>query len=315
MSQCACYVVRGGALGIRQGRSTHIAGLWHCVWGRGARGNSAASSAPGRLSVTSSATHEQIGPFWCWFPGERFCVLSRTLWVNSPLGLGVSPAASTPIGFFSQRVWGFISLYWNPGLCGLSHSPVVPPSLSARKCGTTPSASRSLSTQGVLSTQLPIFSPPTGLGECFFFNSLVVGLPYSLIFCQFWLFFVFKFVVVLLLVVQGGTVCLPMPPSCLELLLNAFLIYKIFNLQWAYQMYPHLKLRGICIVEIGSTRLTETLNGGVRWEREELMILPIVGAIYWNWEDLVRSRFGLEMLESRLQFWIWEICFSITVYI
>ena len=39
------------------------------------------------------------------------------------------------------------------------------------------------------------------LVECFFFNSLVVGLPYSLIFCQFWLFFVFKFVVVLLFAV------------------------------------------------------------------------------------------------------------------
>ena len=31
-------------------------------------------------------------------------------------------------------------------------------------------------------------TPPTSLGECFFFNSLVVGLPYSLIFWQFWLF-------------------------------------------------------------------------------------------------------------------------------
>ena len=45
---------------------------------------------------------------------------------------------------------------------------------------------------GVLSTQLPFSAPPTGLGECFFFISLVVGLPYSSIFCQFWLFFVFK---------------------------------------------------------------------------------------------------------------------------
>ena len=44
---------------------------------------------------------------------------------------------------------------------------------------------------------LPVSAPPTGLDECFFFNSLVVGLPYSLISCQFWLFFVFKFVVVL----------------------------------------------------------------------------------------------------------------------
>ena len=39
---------------------------------------------------------------------------------------------------------------------------------------------------------LPISAPPTGLDECFFFISLVVGLPYSSIFCQFWLFFVFK---------------------------------------------------------------------------------------------------------------------------
>ena len=59
-------------------------------------------------------------------------------------------------------------------------------------------------------------APPSGLDACFFFNSLVVGFPYSLIFCQCWLFFVFKFVVVLLLVVQGGTLCLPTPPSWLE---------------------------------------------------------------------------------------------------
>ena len=39
---------------------------------------------------------------------------------------------------------------------------------------------------------LPVSAPPTGLGECFFFISLVVRLPYSSIFCEFWLFFVFK---------------------------------------------------------------------------------------------------------------------------
>ena len=39
---------------------------------------------------------------------------------------------------------------------------------------------------------LPISASPTGLDECFFFISLVARLPYSLIFCQFWLFFVFK---------------------------------------------------------------------------------------------------------------------------
>ena len=39
---------------------------------------------------------------------------------------------------------------------------------------------------------LPVSAPPTGLDECFFFISLVVALPYNSIFCQFWLFFVFK---------------------------------------------------------------------------------------------------------------------------
>ena len=40
----------------------------------------------------------------------------------------------------------------------------------------------------------PGSTPPTGLNECFFFNSLVVGLPYSLIFWQFWLFLVLNLV-------------------------------------------------------------------------------------------------------------------------
>ena len=68
----------------------------------------------------------------------------------------------------------------------------------------------------VLFTQLPGSTPPTGMDECFFFHSLVVRPPYSSIFCKFWLFFVFTFVVALLLVVSGGTVCLPMPLSWSE---------------------------------------------------------------------------------------------------
>ena len=42
-----------------------------------------------------------------------------------------------------------------------------------------------------------------------------------------WVFFVFKFFVALLLVVQGGTEYLPMPPSWLEVLLSSVLIIKI----------------------------------------------------------------------------------------
>ena len=180
--------------------------------GRGRRGSNGACSILCQFSVTSSTTHNQVGPFWYWFPGVWACVRSRTLWVsptNSPVRLGVSPAAaSTPTRVFSQRLLVFISPHWNPGLCGLSRSLVVPPGLSVHKCGSTLSASHhfawstsrhlarpsppAAALPRVLSTRLLISTPPTGLDECFFFNSLVVGLPYSLIFCQFWLVFFFN---------------------------------------------------------------------------------------------------------------------------
>ena len=38
-SQHSCYVIRGGAFGIHQGRATLFARLWHCMWGRSPRGN------------------------------------------------------------------------------------------------------------------------------------------------------------------------------------------------------------------------------------------------------------------------------------
>ena len=63
------------------------------------------------------------------------------------------------------------------------------------------------------------------------FNSLVVRLPYSSIFCQFWLVFVFKFLVVFLLFMWGGTVCLPMPPCWPEVpgSFESINIVKILN--------------------------------------------------------------------------------------
>ena len=118
---------KGQSLRYLPGRATHVSALWGYMWGRGLRGNNATFLAL-CLSVTSSATHKQVGPFWCWFLGGWVCVHSRTLWVsptNFPVRLGVSPAATTPTGFYCQRFWGFISLHQNPGLCGLSCSLVV----------------------------------------------------------------------------------------------------------------------------------------------------------------------------------------------
>ena len=105
----------------------------------------------------------------------------------------VSHTASNLTDFFSQR---FEALFPYIGTLGFTvcltpqfllpvylHTNVGPPTLPAAALPD------------------PIPAPPTDLDECFFFNSLVVGLPHSSIFCQFRLFFVFKFVVVLLLVV------------------------------------------------------------------------------------------------------------------
>ena len=152
-------------------------------------------------------------------PGWVVCVRSRTLWVsptNSPVRLGVPPAASTPTGVFNQR---FEALFPCTGALGCSVCFAPPPFLPVYLCTNVGRQGLpATSLWGLLATAWPapfhnppprwvhqllpchksspprlsISAPPTGLDECFFFISLVVGLPYSLILCKFWLFFVFK---------------------------------------------------------------------------------------------------------------------------
>ena len=123
-----------------------------------------------------------------------------------------SPAAvSTPTGVFNQR---FEALFFHAGVLGcvvcLTSLPFLPVYLCAN---VGPQGLPATTLWGLLPAawpapfhnppphwvrqpppccessppRLPISAPPTGLDECFFFISLVVGLPYSLIFCQFWL--------------------------------------------------------------------------------------------------------------------------------
>ena len=110
--------------------------------------------------------------------------------------LGVSPgAASTTTGVFNQ--W-FEALFPRAVVlgCTVFFSPLlaylyVNVGLPAPPVATSPSLPAAVLPTLVLQP-LPccesISAPPTGLDECVFFNSLVVRLPYSLIFCQFWLF-------------------------------------------------------------------------------------------------------------------------------
>ncbi|KAF6084387.1 hypothetical protein HJG60_008649 [Phyllostomus discolor] len=128
--------------------------------------------------------------------------------MNSPVRLGVSPAAtSMPTGVFNQ--WFEASFLcaealgcvvclnpqrFLPVYLWANVGPPAPPvtiSPGGQRCLARPSPPATVVLRP-LSSQLPNSAPPTGLDECFFFNSLAVGLPYSLIFCRFWLFFVSK---------------------------------------------------------------------------------------------------------------------------
>ena len=207
--------------------------------GEGRRGSNGARSPLHRISVFHSATHNQTGPLWCWFPSGWACAHSRLLWVSpttSPVRLGVSPAAApTPTGVFNQRSEALFPSAGALG-CAVCFAPRCLSSLFVCECGTAgcypplcPSCSPPLwvrpsrficanvGPQGLLVVRLPallvphsaslgpamatrvLSAPPPGLDERLFFISLVsdflaVGFSVSL-------------------VVRGGAVCLPTPPS------------------------------------------------------------------------------------------------------
>ena len=183
--------------------------------GEGPRGSNGARSTLCRISVTPSATHNQIGPLWCWFPSGWACAHSRPLWVSpttSPVRLGVSPAAApTPTGVFSQR---FEALF----RCAGALVPALCPCLSVRECwaagsvsGQTagpvrPTLRQSRSHHSNRSPLRPGCPSPTLLPVWMnvYFLSTWCRTPLSLDFLS-------------VLVVRGGAVCLPTPPSWFSL--------------------------------------------------------------------------------------------------
>ena len=186
--------------------------------GEGPRGSNGTRSPLHQISVFRSATHSQTGTLWCWFPSGWACAHSRPLWVSpmtSPVRLGVSPAAApTPTGIFNQR---FEALFPRAGALGYAVSaslPAVRRGLSVRECGATGSVSgqtacplrptlcQSRSRQGNASPLHPgCPSPPL----------LPVWMNIS--FLSPWCCTSLSFDFLSVLVVRGGTVCLPTPPS------------------------------------------------------------------------------------------------------
>ena len=115
---------------------------------------------------------------------SRICGVSPT---NAPVRLGVSPAAaSTPTGVSNQR---FEALFPHAGALGFE--VCLAPKLFFLVCPHTNEGPPAPPAAISLGPPAAVSAPPTGLDECFFFISLAVGLPYSSIFCQFWLCFVF----------------------------------------------------------------------------------------------------------------------------
>ena len=96
--------------------------------GEGPSGSNGARLTLLWTSILHSATHNQTGPLWCWFPSKWACAHSRPLWVSpttSSVRLGVSPAAApTPRGTFNQR---FEALFPGAGALGCMVCFVCPP--------------------------------------------------------------------------------------------------------------------------------------------------------------------------------------------
>ena len=182
----------------------------HCdaICGEGPRGSNGACPTLCRISVTPSTTH------------------SRPLWVSpttSPVRLGVSPAAApTPTGIFNQRFEALFPPSWSPGLRGLLCSPPMVPVYLCVNVGLqglpvvrlpAPVVPHSASlgpatTTGVLSILLRPGCPsppflPVWMNVYFLFPWCRTSLPFDFL---------------SVLVVRGGSVCLPMPPSWFSLI-------------------------------------------------------------------------------------------------
>ena len=148
--------------------------------------------------------------------------------MNSPERLTVSSTVPTPTGFYSQKLWGFIfpSLELPALLSGLGLGSLTPQvsflvfightwKWDCLFCHPPPPLPHCHHTVSCPS-QLPISAPSTHLDEYFFFKSLVVRLPSSSMFWQFWLFFVLRLVEILFVAVREGEACLHIPLPWLD---------------------------------------------------------------------------------------------------
>ena len=98
----------------------------------------------------------------CAASGGWACVHSRFLWAPPTDFLaipGVSPATATPIGFYSQRFWGFSFPHWDLDLCSLSPQLFLPAYLHTNVGYPSPPAANLLHVLATSASHL--CTPPT----------------------------------------------------------------------------------------------------------------------------------------------------------
>ena len=105
-----------------------------------------------------------------------------------PQPLQVFSVSGLRLYFPTLELWVAWSVTWSTSCCLAGQLQLCLPHSTIRHLDGSASCSLAVSPLHPAAC----LRPPTGLGGCVFFNSLVVGLPYSSIFYQFWLFFVFK---------------------------------------------------------------------------------------------------------------------------
>ena len=213
---------------------------WDAVCGGSVREGPVLLALLSAFSVTSPATPNQIGSFWCWCPGGCGFVRGRPRWVsprNSPVRLGVSPAVNPHRYFQSEAlrlyfptlklwvVWWFLlpscsswficTWTWDCPGCRPPPRPVHQPlpccESSLPSCPSPP----------LLSVWMNVSLTPW-LSD---FHTVWFSVSSRCV-------FVFKFVVDRVLVVRGGTVCLPMPPSWLEVNVIPILLDLLYLFIW-----------------------------------------------------------------------------------
>ena len=112
---------------------------------------------------------------------------------------GSSPVTTTPTGFLQSEVLRLYFSTLEPWVSGSVSLPSCSSQLICVPMWDHP-VNQPVPCWGSSLLHLSVSTLPSSLDECFFFNSFVAGLLYSSILGQFWLFFVFKLVINLILV-------------------------------------------------------------------------------------------------------------------